>query len=143
MEKRSGAQAGSRQHSAWRLGMAERLASRLDPRRFGVKALYVIGSTKNETAGPASDIDLLVRFDGSARQREDLLLWLEGWSLCLDEVNAVQTGCTSGGLLDVHLVTEEDVAEKSSYAVKIESPNDRARRLALKDEGPGITPTRG
>jgi predicted nucleotidyltransferase len=112
--------------------MAERLGAHLDSQRFGVKALYVIGSVRNGTAGPASDIDLLVLFDGTPRQRGELLLWLEGWSLCLDEVNLLRTGYRTGGLLDVHVVTPVDVAAKTSYAVKIGSPTDAARPIPMK-----------
>ena len=42
--------------------MAEKIASEIDQERFGVKGFYVFGSTKNATAGPKSDIDILVRF---------------------------------------------------------------------------------
>ena len=44
--------------------MAERIAAELDRERFGVVALYLFGSVKNATAGPGSDIDLLVHFRG-------------------------------------------------------------------------------
>src|SRR5512136_118163 len=119
--------------STWRLRMVERLGAHLESQRFGVKALYVIGSVRNGTAGPASDVDLLVLFDGTPRQRGDLMLWLEGWSLCLDEVNLLRTGHRTGGLLDVHVVTPVDVAEKTSYAVKIGSPTDAARPIPMKE----------
>lgn len=124
-------------HSAWRLEMVERLAARLDGRRFGVTAAYLIGSVKRADAGPASDIDLLLVFEGTADQRRDLLLWLEGWSLCLDELNARRTGHRAAGLLDVHLVTPDDVERQTSYAIKIGSATDPARRLRLKDHAPG------
>jgi hypothetical protein len=39
----------------------------------------------------------------------------------------------SGGILDVHLVTDEDIANKTSYAVKIDAVTDAARPLLLKD----------
>ena len=39
-------------HWRWRLNAVDQLAASLDPRRFGVKALYLFGSTKNATAGP-------------------------------------------------------------------------------------------
>jgi len=121
----------AREFSAWRLHLAERIASHIDPARFGVKAVYLLGSAKAWTAGPSSDIDLLVLFDGTPAQREQLALWLEGWSLCLDEVNALRTGRRTGGLLDVHVITEDDIASRTSYAVKIGSPTDPARRLPL------------
>ena len=38
---------------------------------------------------------------------------------------------SSGGLLDVHLVTDEDIARRSSYAVKIGAITDAARPLRL------------
>jgi hypothetical protein len=119
-------------HWAWRLEMAEHIASRLDPGRFGVQAMYVIGSTKNATAGPESDIDLLVHHRGTEDQRQALLLWFEGWSLCLDELNFLKTGVRRDGLLDVHLITDEDIARATSYAVKIGAVTDAARPLTLR-----------
>jgi len=111
--------------------MAQNIAARLDPERFGVKGCYLMGSTKNACAGPCSDIDLLIHFDGSAPQREALLLWLEGWSRCLDEMNFLLTGYRTGGLLDVHLLTEIDISRRTSYAVKIGATTDPARELAM------------
>lgn len=116
----------------WRHRMAEQIAQQLDGAEYGVKNLYLFGSTKNGTAGPASDIDLLVHFCGTDRQREKLIKWLEGWSLCLDEVNYLRTGYRSGGLLDFHLITDEDIAKRTSYAVKINAVTDAARLLKLK-----------
>ncbi|MBP1634687.1 MAG: phosphoenolpyruvate synthase, partial [Acidobacteria bacterium] len=62
-ERRSEPPALTEDHWRWRLRMAEHLASQLDPARFGVKALYVFGSTKNATAGGGSDIDLIAHVD--------------------------------------------------------------------------------
>ncbi|MGD2109006.1 MAG: PEP/pyruvate-binding domain-containing protein [Phycisphaerae bacterium] len=115
----------------WRTRMAESVAARLDPQRFGVKALYLFGSTKNGTAGPASDIDLLVHFVGTADQRRDLEQWFEGWSLSLSEINYLRTGYRTGTLLDIHLVTDEDIANRTSYAVKIGAVTDPALELPL------------
>ena len=64
-------------------------------------------------------------------QREELSLWLDGWSLCLAEINYLRTGYKTAGLLDVHFVTDEDIARKTSYAVKIGAVTDAARPLAL------------
>ncbi len=115
----------------WRMRMAEQIAGRIDTARFGVKAVYVIGSTANATAGPASDIDLLIHFQGSPAQRSELILWLEGWSLSLSEMNYLRTGYQSDGLLDVHLVTDEDIAARTSFAVKIGAVTDPARPLPM------------
>jgi pyruvate,water dikinase len=116
----------------WRHRMAEYIASQLEPDRFGVVGFYVFGSTKNATAGLGSDIDILIHIRGTEKQREDLMIWLNGWSLCLDEINYLRTGYRTGGLLDVHLVTDEDIANKTSWAVKIGAVTDAARPLALR-----------
>ena len=121
----------SEEHSRWRYRMAQRIADQLDPARFGVKAFYVIGSTKNATAGPQSDIDLLVHFEGLEEQRRDLLLWLEGWSRSLAETNFFRTGYRCDGLLDVCLITDIDIAQRSPYAVKIGAITDPARELSM------------
>ena len=131
-DRRGPSEAASEDHSQWRLRMAERLASQLDGERFGVKAMYVFGSTKNATATPGSDIDLLVHFHGTERQKQQLKLWLEGWSLCLAAINFSRTGCETKRLLDCNLLTDEDIAKKTSYALKIGAATDAARSLALK-----------
>jgi pyruvate,water dikinase len=118
-------------HWAWRLRMAEQIASHLDPDRFGVKGFYVFGSTKNATAGPQSDIDILIHFQGTKKQQKELAYWLEGWSLCLDEMNRIRTGYKTHGILDIHLVTDADIEKKTSYATKIGAVTDAARPLPM------------
>jgi hypothetical protein len=120
----------------WRLGMAERIAAELDPVRFGVVALYVFGSTKNASAGPGSDIDLLVHIRGSDAQREQLATWFDGWSRCLAEMNYLKTGYRCPDLLDVHFVTDADIAQRTSYAIKIGAVTDAARQLTLRTPPP-------
>jgi len=118
-------------HWRWRLQSAETIAAHLDPERFGVAGLYIIGSTKNATAGPKSDIDLLIHFQGNEEQRQDLLTWLQGWSLSLSHTNYLRTGLKTKGLLDIHIVTDEDIRKHTSYAVRIGAVNDPARPLPL------------
>ena len=114
--------------------MAEQVASQLDAGRFGVAGFYVFGSTKNATAGLSSDIDIIIHFRGTDGQRRELELWLEGWSLCLDEINYLRTGYRTGGLLDVHFVTDEDIKNKTSFAIKIGAVTDAARPLLMKTQ---------
>jgi hypothetical protein len=127
-------------HWRWRLRMAQRIAALVDPARFGVKAAYVFGSTKNGTAGPASDIDLLLHVEAEDARRAELALWLDGWSRALAEMNELRTGRHTEGLLDVHYVTDEDVARGSSYAAKIGAVTDAARPLTLAPRGAPSVP---
>jgi pyruvate,water dikinase len=129
-------EAAADDHWRWRLRMAQQLAGSLDPVRFGVKAAYVLGSTKNATAGPASDIDLILHVEPGAARRRELEAWLEGWSQALAEMNYLRTGYSKSGLLDVHFVTDEDIAGGSSFAAKIGAVTDAARPLPLGGDHP-------
>lgn len=115
----------------WRLHMTEKLAAAIDAKHFGVKGFYLFGSTKNATAKPSSDIDILVHFDGSDEQKKALIHWLEGWSLSLAEMNYLRTGYKLTGLLDLHFVSDDDIAQKKGYAAKINAVTDPARPLPL------------
>jgi pyruvate, water dikinase len=119
------------EHWQWRQQMAQKIAESVDPGRFGVKAMYVFGSTKNATSGPGSDLDLLVHFGGNEAQRKELEVWLEGWSLSLAESNYLRTGYRSQGLLDVHFVTDDDIRDQTSFAIKIGAVTDAARLLPM------------
>ncbi len=131
-ERRTDAHALTEDHWRWRLRMAEHIASEVDPARFGIKGMYVFGSTKNATAGPGSDIDLIVHVNADDEARRQLEVWLEGWSLCLSEMNYLRTGYKTDGLLDVKIVTDADFATSSSFASKIGAITDPARALTLR-----------
>ncbi|MFH1574088.1 MAG: nucleotidyltransferase domain-containing protein [Acidobacteriota bacterium] len=115
--------------------MAQAIAAEMEAGRFGVAAMYLIGSSKNARAGPASDIDLLVHFRGTPAQRTELRSWLEEWSRLLARVNLERTGCPSDGLLDVHIITDADIGARTSYAVKIAAVTDAALSLPLGRSG--------
>lgn len=115
----------------WRYRMAERVAASLDAERFGVKAFYVFGSTKNATAGPESDIDIMIHFEGDEKQKDELMMWLEGWSLCLSEMNYLRTGYKVSNILDVKIITDTDIKNKDSFAVKIGAVTDAAKSLPI------------
>ncbi len=119
-------------HWRWRMKMAERIASEVDPKRFGVKGVYVFGSTKNATASPDSDIDLIVHIDQEKCDIEQLKLWFEGWSLALSEVNYLRTGRKTKSILDVQFVSDSDINGKSGYGHKINAATDAAKSLKMK-----------
>ncbi len=116
----------------WRLQMAEFLASQLDAKRYGVVNLYIFGSVKNATAGPGSDIDLLVHFRGNEIKKQQLLAWFDGWSRCLGRMNYLRTGYKTDGLLDVHIITDQDISDKDSFAIKIGAVTDAAKLLKVR-----------
>jgi len=117
----------------WRYRMVERIASEIEADRFGVAGFYVFGSTKNASARAESGIDVIVHFRGTDDQLTKLQTWLEGWSLCLSEMNYIRTGHKSNGLLNVHIVTDADIERKVGFAAKIGAITDAARPLAMKN----------
>ena len=118
-----------RQYWRWRFRMAERMVRALDPETYGVAAVYLYGSVKNGTAGPGSDIDLLVHVRGEGCRREALAAWFDGWSGALAEMNYSRTGVRLARILDVTFVTDEDIARGEGVAARINAPTDPARRL--------------
>jgi len=116
-------------HWIWRNDMTYKIAEKLDLEKFGVKAVYLIGSTKNATAGPASDIDLLMHFKGDTNQKANLQAWIEGWSLSLSEINFLKTGYKTDGIIDLHLISDEDIKNKTSYACMIGAVTDGAKLI--------------
>ena len=127
-------------HWQWRMRSVQHIASLLDSSFFGVKNFYVIGSTKNRTAGPDSDIDVLIHFIGTNEQKQQLLIWLNGWSLSLSYVNYMKTGVNTDGLLDIQIITDKDIREKTSYAMKIGAVTNAAKPLVMGnnlDKGDG------
>jgi predicted nucleotidyltransferase len=119
-------------HWNWRLQKVEEIAEKIDPEVYGVESIYLIGSTKDGSAGPASDIDLLVHFKGTEEQKEKLMDWFEEWGEKLDEENKQRTGIETGGLLDVHLITDQDIKKKTSWATHLTSPYMSVKKISLK-----------
>ncbi len=119
-------------HWRWRMSMALKIARQSAEKTKGIEAVYIFGSTKNRTAVPSSDINLLIHFRGDPIQRRELELWLDGWSLCLAEINYLRTGIKKPeGLLDVHIISDQDIAKGNSYAMKIDAVTDPAEKLSL------------
>jgi len=121
-------------HWLWRLKMAEAMARQIKYGQYGVKGIYIIGSTKNANAGPTSDIDLIIHFDGNEQDKRELIAWCNGWSLCLSEINFLRTGFKTDGILDIKIITNNEIEKGIGIASKINAITDSARPLKLKDQ---------
>jgi hypothetical protein len=54
----------------------------------------------------------------------------KGWSFALEDFNQQKTGYKlDEGLIDMHIITDEDIKNKNSYAVMINNVNHSARLL--------------
>lgn len=122
-------------HWLWRMEMVNKIAERLDLEKFGAEAMYLIGSTKNATCGPGSDIDILLHFRGNQRQACELKSWFRGWSECLSEINYAKTGYQTDGLIDLHIISDKDIRDKTSFAVMIGSVTNSAKLIKKRSDG--------
>lgn len=121
-------------HWKWRFRMSQLIAKKTDFDYYGLNAMYVIGSTKEANAGPASDIDLLVHFQGTESQKNLFKSWIDGWNHSLSELNKEKTGYKlDQGLIDLHIITDEDIKNRTCFAVMIGSINNPARLLKKKE----------
>ena len=121
-------------HWRWRFRMAQNIADKTNFDYYGLKAMYIIGSTKEASAGPASDINILAHFVGTDYQKNLFKAWIDGWNHSLSEFNRQKTGYKlEDGLIDLHIITDEDIKNKSSFAVMIENKNNPARLLKKEE----------
>lgn len=124
----------SDEHWKWRLKMSELIAEKMDFEQFDVKGVYICGSTKEATAGPESDIDLIVHQRGDETKQELLKKWIDGWGLCLSELNYSRTGHkVERSLIDLHIISDEDFKKKTSFASMIGACYNSARPLKIKE----------
>ena len=94
-------------HWSWRMKKTHEIAAALDPKAYNVKAMYLIGSTKDGTAGPASDIDLIIHLDANEEQKEKLIDWFEKWDKQLTKENEKRTGIETETVSYTHLRAHE------------------------------------
>jgi hypothetical protein len=118
----------------WRKRMAESVGLKLDPERFGVKAVYLFGTVFHDTAGPNSDIDFLVHFEGNESQFHDLKLWFEGWNLCLSQINYYRSGYSVEKVLDITYISESDFEDQKYYVDLMNPSNHSSKKLRLKNQ---------
>ncbi len=114
----------------WRNEKAAMIAEHVDPDFFGLKALYLIGSTKNGKTGPKSDIDLLAHcIEDDARQKL-VKTWIDGYGKCLSYVYEEMTGIEiPGSIIDLHIITDKDIEKKTSFASMLSSVSNSAKLL--------------
>jgi len=121
------------EHWQWRHYMAQQIADHMDMALFGVKGIYLFGSTNTGNTGIGSDIDLLIHVGEDEDRLQQLRQWLDGWSRALARINFLQTGHDADRLLDIHIVTDRDIENGNPFAIKIHSSTDPATPLRLRE----------
>ena len=114
-----------------RPSIAQRIAAKIDPERFGVRAVYVCENIQNSAPRPGGDVDLVIHLETAHSGRRELEAWLEGWSLCLAEIHNLRSGDRSTGLR-VLFVTD-DLRVPLSGEIKTDGPSHYRERPGLYD----------
>ena len=110
-------------HSVLRYALARGVAEYLRDLGCGIRGVFLYGSTMTDTAGLASDIDLIVLVEKKIDQARTLLQHLS-----LAVVTSYRTLVGRDHLLsflDVHLVDVEEERENHGYAALLHSPHTR------------------
>ncbi|MFH2143188.1 MAG: hypothetical protein ABIJ97_12245 [Bacteroidota bacterium] len=119
-------------HWKWRDYIIREAVEMTNFEELGIFGIYLAGSTKNATSGPASDIDIIVHYSGKSFDKKMICNWFNGWSYCLNAWNYEKTGIKSNhGLIDLHLITDKDINNKTSFAVMINSMINSAKPIKI------------
>lgn len=119
-------------HTRWRKEMVKLIAQELDVKRFGVKKMYLTGSTREENAGPGSDIDLIFITEDDPDKIQLLKAWLEGWGRSLAHINTGKTGVQVDNLIDAHILTERDLLKKDGFVTVLSREIRGATEIPLR-----------
>lgn len=113
----------------WRYNMSVKIARNIQRPYFGIKGIYLFGSTNNMTAIRGSDIDILIYIAEDKPHFMELKAYLSKWDQILSEINFLNTGIKSPYMLDIHYVTDRDRANHTSYATLITSQDNPVTAL--------------
>lgn len=105
----------------WRYNMSVKIARNIQRSYFGIKGIYLFGSTNNMTATRGSDIDILIYIAEDKPHFMELEAYLSKWDQILSDINFIHNGIKSPYMLDIHYVTDHDRANHTSYATLITS----------------------
>ncbi|MGC8956773.1 MAG: PEP/pyruvate-binding domain-containing protein [Candidatus Kapaibacteriota bacterium] len=101
---------------------AEKMLEKLNPQKYGVRAVYLFGTVYTKTATETSDLDLLFYVENNRENILCLESWLEPWNSLLQEIIFVNTGFKHPKPLDVKLITPEECTTENYYFMEIMQP---------------------
>ncbi len=108
----------------WREKIVTAMIERFDGDRFGDTQFYLTSGVEREPTGHGSQIDLHLCHLGTQQQREQLEVWLEGWSLSIAEIARIQTGeLFPNGILNIHWMDAPPNSQRSPQLRKMGEAN--------------------
>jgi|YNPMSStandDraft_2_1061718.scaffolds.fasta_scaffold00117_16 predicted nucleotidyltransferase len=108
----------------------EKMVSKLNPSKFGIKGIYLYGTVFTKSASDTSDVDILVHYDGNPRNKELMEAWFEPWNFLLQDIIYINTGFRRPKPLDVHYITDSELVEENYYFREImKKPKENSCKL--------------
>ncbi len=118
-------------HSQLRRYIARKIADTMNMEAFGVKGVYMIDDKGDGKNHMGNDIILLIHVESDCNA-VPLRNWLDGWNRALTTIKQLETGQSVDYIINVHLVTDKDIDNGDSYALKIHSLTDQAIPLRIR-----------
>jgi len=118
----------------WRMNVARLLSQKCPLKKLGIIAIYLIGSVKSLKAGPASDIDFLVHYKNENYNKNLIEAYFSGWDHSIINENLKRTGYQCESIIELHLITDEDIKNKTSYTVMIGAIENNALLLIKESD---------
>ncbi|MBC7099894.1 nucleotidyltransferase domain-containing protein [Candidatus Bipolaricaulota bacterium] len=119
-------------HSLFRYALAEELCTYLGEICPSIRRVYVYGSTVDNRAGPASDVDLILWVRKKSPVLESLLWRLD--AVLIRGYRALTGFYGPDNLFDFHIVDDEEVAERRGYGAVVSSVWTAPLPLQLPEE---------
>lgn len=107
----------------------KKMCKSIDLKEYGILAIYLIGSTKNQNAAAKSDIDLIIHFDGSLQSELKINSWFSAYNdFIYNFINEINNEGIKE-IFDIHLISDQDIERKTSYATMISSLENSAKLI--------------
>lgn len=123
------ARGDGRTHARFRAALADQLHHALHPGHPELRGLHLFGSATGPDCRKTSDLDLLVHLSDG---RSPLVAALKRLDRQISREFADVAGIPADGfrMLDLHVVTDEDVRGRMGFAAVLGSVHVRAQRIA-------------
>lgn len=129
LEESSSAHISVHEALQWRWSIAEHFAKSVDKIKYGIQSIYLFGTVFNNSASANSDIDMLVISDNIELTRGEFFTWLDGWNQALSQVNFHKYGIHINKMIDLHIVSSEEISDKIYFMEIIDPKNNQSIKL--------------
>ncbi|MDW7649916.1 MAG: nucleotidyltransferase domain-containing protein [Bacillota bacterium] len=108
-------------HSRLRYALAKGISGYLGSFDDNLQSVYVYGSTMDDNAGLSSDIDLIIQVKCKNGETKRALEILDSYLLISYRILLGNDEYRMNCMLDVHIVDEQDIKERTDYGCLISS----------------------